>query len=455
MNKIIYKQKNKIALALLAISVVISGRVSSALSSTSNEPVTQEQGGTGASSSSSSLEVQPIVGRDQRINITMRNLNGNEFSLSLPAHATTYDLYRAAESQVNGGIGITSGGERIPNYLYPTNARRLIDLGITSDTRLGYVRMEHNSYQLHPDDTNTELDTASIEEAIYKIVIPRRLTQPYNTEPIKPIIYDPAFVECSSDGENWRRLGKDIKMNLRYVEDRNEPYVVATPAFVCDGGEPHYVKHLFIVDRFAFTCARLRSAVYAEYHCRVTNSGHECRSMDEYLNTEDFGPFEELKPLIPGAFGYGLGDCVRHDYPDFVRHHCSYALPPSHIYRVNTNDSNDLWNILSAYYISHEYTMEVVGLSPEHDQILRRLLQDIGITYDLEFHTLLLEKSNGSGGFWRSNELNPGEAQWLRLAFRDRMQPCSAAGRIYVRNNVGGQPACFVTLNPSPVLINA
>lgn len=87
--------------------------------------------------------------------------------------------------------------------------------------------------------------------AIYKIVIPRRLTKPYNTEPIKPIIYDPAFVEYSYDRENWRRLDNDTRidtnMKLRYVEDRNEPYVVATPAFVCDGGEPRYVKHLLLL----------------------------------------------------------------------------------------------------------------------------------------------------------------------------------------------------------------
>lgn len=184
--------------------------------------------------------------------------------------------------------------------------------------------------------------------------------------------------------------------------------------------------------------------MYAEYHCRVTNSGHECRSMHEYLNTEDFSPFAELKRLILDySFNYGLGYSSLLDYEG--------GDAPWHFYRVNC--INDLWDILSAYHTA-EYS-DQVGLSQEHNQILRILLQKIGITYNLEFHNLLLEECDGGGEFWCGNELNPEEAQWLRLAFRDRMEPCSAAGRIYVRNNVGGESVYFVTLNPLPVLINA
>ena len=173
----------------------------------------------------------------------------------------------------------------------------------------------------------------------------------------------------------------------------------------------------------------------------LIQSGHK-------LNTEDLHPFAELKPLIPASFGYEY-------YTDAIRDDHSGRLAPSHIYKVNTNDLNHLWNILSAYYIPNQYTIAVVELSQDHNPILRTLLQNIGITYDLEFHNLLLEESGGGGEFLCTNILNPEEAQWLRLAFRDRMEPYSAAGRIYVRNNVGGQPACFVTLNPLPVLINA
>ena len=124
--------------------------------------------------------------------------------------------------------------------------------------------------------------------------------------------------------------------------------------------------------------------------------------------------------------------------------------------------------------------MEVVELSVDHHQILRTLLQNIGITYDPEFHNLLLEGYDESIGFTNHYKLKPGEAQWLRVAFRelmepcieecdgstgsvssnefgetewscsDPMEPCPPAGRIYVRNNVNGESGelllCFVTL---------
>jgi hypothetical protein len=40
------------------------------------------------------------------------------------------------------------------------------------------------------------------------------------------------------------------------------------------------------------------------------------------------------------------------------------------------------------------------------------------------FHNLLLEGYDGSIGFINHYKLKPGEAQWLRVAFRDRIEPC-------------------------------
>jgi hypothetical protein len=273
--------------------------------------------------------------------------------------------------------------------------------------------------------------------------IRRRLTRRrFNThEPI--IYYARSVVEYSSDEENWRRLEYgariDTKMKLRCVEDRGSAYVAATPAFVCDGDGPQYVKHLFI-NRF----------MPAEYYC-ITNSGHEYRTISEYLNNEDLGSFEELKPLFNDnekSFGYASHYDRRRDNGG--------PWCPSHIYRVNC--TNDLWGILSTYYTADRRYPHKVGLSPEHDQILRTLLQNIGINNNLEFYNLFVSECDGGAEFDSQAPINPGEEQWLRLTFRDPMEDYpthSATGRIYVRKNVGGQPACFVTLNPVPVLMNA
>jgi hypothetical protein len=508
MVKVIYSkklQKNKIALAVLAISSMISSYVSSASSSTPREQVSKQgvpgtftrlyrhfRGtGIGAASSSTDPGVQPIVVSHQHeinvINVRMvPAISGNEFSLALPENATIYDLYRAVEraravarapeTQVSADIVIlTSGSKRIPNYLYPTNATRLKDLDITNDTTLQYVVLTDNYYQLHPEDTH--LDVKSVQTAIHEIVVPRRLTQLHNTQ--EPIIGYPSKIECSSDdGKNWGELEDedphiDTNVKFRYVENRDRRYVVATPVFMCNEGRTDYVEHLFLSkasrEYYYINNGHHFYSHSPEYY--YTNNGHHCHPMTEYLKIKrlsppvthscecaleledvlDFKNFGDLSSCL-NKFGYSNLYCkFAKDYPG--------KLAPSHIYRVNhTNDSNDLWGILSAYYAREETDLRT--LSVDHHQILRTLLQNIGITYDPEFHNLLLEGYDGSIGFINHYKLKPGEAQWLRVAFRNATDvnvkvPHSASGRIYVRNNVDGESVCFVTLNPLPFLLSA
>ena len=439
-------QSNTIVLALLVLGCVVCNNVSSASGSTLKHLPSQKQEScftgigemlpsitnVGATSSSSDPQVQAI---GDKITITISSFNGKDLPLVLPANATTWDLYTAVESMVDGGIGILhSDGEVIPNYMY--HNRYLRDLGIVHGARLQYLIKVYKYYSIHT--SGRQFNAVSVKESIYQMRM-RRLIEAHDTQ--EPLIGYYLSFKYSNDRENWYRLstktGIDNNMEFRCVENRDRPYVLATPAFVCYGDRREYVQHLFL--------SRINDS--------RDNKKSQANKTECYLYTkrtdQDFGLFEELKPVFFNH-DFGYSHYGKNETGDFS---------PSHVCRINS--TNDLWGILSQYY-GIRNPRGKIGLPPEYDKILKSLLGNIGIAYKLEFSNLLLSNQSDSDAnlyFTDRNKIRTAEPQWLRLGFHnlEEQNPrWPAGGRMYVRNNVGREPdqlpLCLVTLSPMPLL---
>ncbi len=354
-------------------------------------------GNVSSASNSTDPAVPSTVGnhRDNEINITMRYMSGNQFPLALPANATTWDLYRAAESKVDSGIAIflpnSPNNEIIPNFEYDQS---LVALGIVNGATLNFITT--------PDCKVYGQCTVASVIQVMEQVGERRLLD--NTE--EPIIGPPEIYQYSSDGENWHNLEEGhMNMIFRDMTFRGQsPCVLGTTAFVCDGGKKEYIRHLFLR---SFNPMGTKKKAYLTQH---------------------FGLLEEFK-------------CVFADQ-DFVYDNNM----PSHIYRIN--GTKDLWGTL---YNATDRDTGRINLSPADNQMLKSLLGSI-VSDDLRPDTVLLSCHDDDGkfdGFLDTIRIiPPEESDWLRLDFKDRMQKNFA--RLYVKKNVGRAPdelpSCFVTL---------